>query len=115
MSSSSGGASTPFQRLFPVLAFVCSDNKEAVVLASVKAGQTLRPCRCCERRLSEMGAFEVVEEYEMRDGVETMRAINEKDKIYCSSRSIHCDVRSEERRVGKECVRTCRSRWAPYH
>src|SRR3546814_12925955 len=22
--------------------------------------------------------------------------------------------RSEERRVGKECVRTCRSRWAPY-
>src|SRR3546814_11939992 len=23
-------------------------------------------------------------------------------------------VRSEERRVGKECVSTCRSRWAPY-
>src|SRR3546814_16320446 len=23
--------------------------------------------------------------------------------------------RSEEGRVGKECVRTCRSRWAPYH
>src|SRR3546814_12229012 len=22
---------------------------------------------------------------------------------------------SEERRVGKECVSTCRSRWAPYH
>src|SRR3546814_18102283 len=22
--------------------------------------------------------------------------------------------RSEERRVGKECVRTCRSRWSPY-
>src|SRR3546814_14804881 len=31
-----------------------------------------------------------------------------------------CDVvkeliRSEERRVGKECVSTCRSRWSPYH
>src|SRR3546814_19166159 len=25
----------------------------------------------------------------------------------------HC--RSEERRVGKECVSTCRSRWSPYH
>src|SRR3546814_12600617 len=25
------------------------------------------------------------------------------------------DLRSEERRVGKECVSTCRSRWAPYH
>src|SRR3546814_14293079 len=23
--------------------------------------------------------------------------------------------RSEERRVGKECVRTCRSRWSAYH
>src|SRR3546814_11764062 len=25
------------------------------------------------------------------------------------------DMRSEERRVGKECVSTCRSRWSPYH
>src|SRR3546814_11643486 len=25
------------------------------------------------------------------------------------------DVRSEERRVGKECVSTCRSRWSPSH
>src|SRR3546814_11550103 len=23
--------------------------------------------------------------------------------------------RSEERRVGKECISTCRSRWSPYH
>src|SRR3546814_12234747 len=31
---------------------------------------------------------------------------------------LHEDVgpaRSEERRVGKECVSTCRSRWSPYH
>src|SRR3546814_13066674 len=27
----------------------------------------------------------------------------------------HGLARSEERRVGKECVSTCRSRWAPYH
>src|SRR3546814_1985484 len=26
-----------------------------------------------------------------------------------------CMKRSEERRVGKECVSTCRSRWSPYH
>src|SRR3546814_16695781 len=25
------------------------------------------------------------------------------------------NFRSEERRVGKECVSTCRSRWSPYH
>src|SRR3546814_17606917 len=24
-------------------------------------------------------------------------------------------IRSEERRVGKECVSTCRYRWSPYH
>src|SRR3546814_12418289 len=28
---------------------------------------------------------------------------------------IFASMRSEERRVGKECVSTCRSRWSPYH
>src|SRR3546814_12558606 len=27
----------------------------------------------------------------------------------------HINRRSEERRVGKECVSTCRSRWSPYN
>src|SRR3546814_6170326 len=27
----------------------------------------------------------------------------------------HATIRSEERRVGKECVSTCRSRWSPYN
>src|SRR3546814_7656708 len=31
------------------------------------------------------------------------------------SRSPTRPGRSEERRVGKECVSTCRSRWSPYH
>src|SRR3546814_17941551 len=29
--------------------------------------------------------------------------------------SMESGTRSEERRVGKECVSTCRSRWSPYH
>src|SRR3546814_20834432 len=28
---------------------------------------------------------------------------------------IEQEMRSEARRVGKECVSTCRSRWSPYH
>src|SRR3546814_13977678 len=32
--------------------------------------------------------------------------------VFCLQRR---EVRSEERRVGKECVSTCRSRWSPYH
>ena len=31
------------------------------------------------------------------------------------SRRLTLVPRSEERRVGKECVSTCRSRWSPYH
>src|SRR3546814_14413650 len=30
-------------------------------------------------------------------------------------RAMAASGRSEERRVGKECVSTCRSRWSPYH
>src|SRR3546814_7406479 len=29
--------------------------------------------------------------------------------------ALRISQRSEERRVGKECVSTCRSRWSPYH
>src|SRR3546814_18334121 len=32
----------------------------------------------------------------------------------CNSRAAPC-IRSEESRVGKECVSTCRSRWSTYH
>ena len=33
----------------------------------------------------------------------------------CLQPSINTTTRSEERRVGKECLRLCRSRWSPYH
>src|SRR3546814_21175007 len=36
-------------------------------------------------------------------------------KAWLSDRLIDSLGRSEERRVGKECVSTCRSRWSPYH
>src|SRR3546814_3714639 len=47
-------------------------------------------------------------------GVERQAPIRATD----SKRAIRTDMvmrRSEERRVGKECVSTCRSRWSPYH
>src|SRR3546814_15630603 len=31
------------------------------------------------------------------------------------NKGLETNLRSEERRVGKECVSTCRSRWSPYH
>src|SRR3546814_12426473 len=36
-------------------------------------------------------------------------------KISVKARRHAANNRSEERRVGKECVSTCRSRWSPYH
>src|SRR3546814_18408200 len=32
-----------------------------------------------------------------------------------TGRAVPARLRSAERRVGKECVSTCRSRWSPYH
>ena len=34
---------------------------------------------------------------------------------YRLGRKLLVSRRSEERRVGKECFRLCRSRWSPYH
>src|SRR3546814_18573986 len=38
-----------------------------------------------------------------------------KQQINDSPRTYPRQIRSKERRVGKECVSTCRSRWSPYH
>ena len=35
--------------------------------------------------------------------------------LILSSASNRTPLRPEERRVGKECTATCRSRWSPYH
>src|SRR3546814_16290148 len=41
--------------------------------------------------------------------------INEGDLKIDTYRASDAGGRSEERRVGKECVSTCRTRWSPYH
>ena len=42
------------------------------------------------------------------------RYVSERGKILPRRITGNC-ARSEERRVGKECLRLCRSRWSPYH
>src|SRR3546814_13529997 len=46
-----------------------------------------------------------------------MQAVAEFNSGDCDALIINvaAATRSEERRVGKECVSTCRSRWSPYH
>src|SRR3546814_6270867 len=42
-------------------------------------------------------------------------AVDVPDGSCSHDRTVGAFRRSEERRVGKECVSTCRSRWSPYH
>src|SRR3546814_1627990 len=42
-------------------------------------------------------------------------ALKARDPIPALRDRLMREGRSEERRVGKECVSTCRSRWSPYH
>jgi len=79
--------------LYPVLSFVICDNKEAAALASVKAGQTARPCRFCNCKLSEMNSFLGGNVYGLRDPNTAARAINDANKEYCAEHSIHYDVK----------------------
>ena len=50
---------------------------------------------------------------------EKIRTTNKQTKIIgltsTNEAGIITGLRSEERRVGKECVQPCRSRWSPYH
>ena len=41
--------------------------------------------------------------------------LNEKNALIFGNAWAGFGARSEERRVGKECLRLCRSRWSPYH
>src|SRR3546814_4743728 len=46
--------------------------------------------------------------------VERLQQATQRAQVQIEQRKTD-NERSEERRVGKECVSTCRSRWSPYH
>src|SRR3546814_18040716 len=50
-----------------------------------------------------------------RAGANVVIAARRRESLDAVAADIAAAVRSEERRVGKECVSTCRSRWSPYH
>ena len=64
---------------------------------------------------------DVITAYPIRPYTATMMALaqmvanGELDAEYIVADSEHSQLRSEERRVGKECRPLCRSRWSPYH
>src|SRR3546814_12841931 len=67
-------------------------------------GIGVTPLLCMAQRLAKAGA-----DFQLHYCVRTPERTAFRDEIASSG------FRSEERRVGKECVSTWRSRWSPYH
>src|SRR3546814_17246137 len=61
----------------------------------------------------EQEAPDLLDELESRTMPHARSGDRREEKVI--ERSGDSTLRSEERRVGKECVSTCRTRWAPYH
>ena len=69
-------------------------------------------------RLVEIGCVEIFNR--MPTGQTFHRHLNPERDMPAEAFAVHglsseFLARSEERRVGKECVSLCRSRWSPYH
>src|SRR3546814_7468439 len=59
---------------------------------------------------------ELLQEHRSVDADQVERQVARFDRVEIERRGVQDQfaARSEERRVGKECVSTCRSRWLPY-
>src|SRR3546814_1760556 len=82
------------------LAYVPADTP--YVFASTKA-------------LSAAQARAMLRQYGLSSDVLTLVLTPAKAALLAGNSADDTLARSEERRVGKECVSTCRSRWSPYH
>ena len=63
----------------------------------------------------QMGAYDMAAEYAWKKAVSKLRNSLASLGMDFIAEFVQRDDRSEERRVGKECLRLCRSRWSPYH
>src|SRR3546814_18839949 len=74
-----------------------------------------RPISCGRKLKISLRKSARPEEIEKKKGGAIASAAFLRFGPLCYSAHVCHGARSEERRVGKECVSTCRSRWAPYH
>src|SRR3546814_5074705 len=91
---------------------VCSSD--LAVDQALLAGEVHRP-RACPRGDQEVPRLmgPAVDDEPVL-GLERRGAVERLDTVAGEARFHVLGHRSEERRVGKECVGTCRSRWSPY-
>src|SRR3546814_12222923 len=75
---------------------------DAVVVAMVAVGH--RQVELARAAAAEFGADHVAEQAPVPQAAAVVGKV-----------PVHARLRSDERRVGTECVSKCRSRWSPYH
>src|SRR3546814_5762248 len=92
------------KRIVTIISFFFSSRRRHTRCALVTGVQT---CALPISR-SDVPRFTVPASYATQGG-------GVKDFVAAESVPLPVVKRSEERRVGKECVSTCRSRWSPYH
>src|SRR3546814_16698685 len=86
---------------------VCSSDLCSIAVEPLApiSRATAASCSCaCGRAVSRVDRFAV-----------TMEPAFSMPWVFSSALCICPASRSQERRVGKECVSTCSSRWSPYH
>src|SRR3546814_6390062 len=109
--------------------FFFSSRRRHTRCALVTGVQTCAlPIYSLQEGMDQMGEFEDArvrlehERDEQRQSLSFKRSQAQQDRDGAQDVAIKVEAkrsaltsRSEERRVGKECVSTCRSRWSPYH
>src|SRR3546814_19756638 len=93
---------------------VCSSDLREKMTDKTNAEGAMRVDTDMVRRLAEMLSENDLSEIEVEDG--GRKIVVKRQMVSVAAAPLaHAAPRSEERRVGKECVSTCRSRWWPYH
>src|SRR3546814_6387482 len=123
-------AQTRVDLLIPVVKAWCTDTAVEICSANVQvhggmgfieetgAAQHYRDARITPIYEGANGvqALDLVGRKVARDGGEALRSfLADVDRTLADLAADDGLARSEERRVGKECVSTCRSRWSTYH
>src|SRR3546814_20750347 len=106
----------PYTTLFRSVRAVLVDEEEATPLpfiGSMSRENGVGPVLASMRQVLNLDLAEFRAQGSAEAGFALLRSRAEAAGIYVLL--IGNLGRSEERRVGKECVSTCRSRWSPYH
>src|SRR3546814_19233134 len=90
---------------------VCSSDLAKDVVLRVEPADHAREAD----RAGGGGSKRAARDAEAREGAEAEDQHGVEDDVEHDREDHEAQRRSEERRVGKECVSTCRSRWSTYH